>query len=169
MDNSKTHQHAISGKQTELMIQRIDHTNIYVAKAIYDIFQVSYAVEAELLNTTNFPPLQRQTHEFLTSLNSFYGYYINDVLVAVTEIKPHDSSTHIQSLVVHPEYFKQGIAQKLISFVFDSYNSKLFTVETGKDNFPACQLYQKVGFLKTKTWLTEHDIMKVRFEKLIKR
>jgi GNAT superfamily N-acetyltransferase len=148
------------------VIKTLEHPNYDIAIAIHSVFQVSYAIEAKLLNAVNFPPLQRQLNEFTNCKNTFYGYYVEDSLAAVTEILHNNKTTHIQSLVVHPEYFRQGIAQRLINFVFETYNSTLFTVETGADNLPACKLYEKMGFIETRKWMTEHDIVKVRYEKV---
>lgn len=147
------------------MIQTLEHTKQKTALEIRSVFQVSYAIEAELLKATNFPPLQRLLGSFINSNNTFYGYFKDDKLVAVTEILHDNKTTHIQSLVVHPHFFRQGIAQKLIDFTFKTYNSPLITVETGADNLPACQLYVKMGFTETRKWMTEHDIVKVGFEK----
>lgn len=69
------------------MIKVIDHTNSNIAIAIRQVFQVSYAIEAKLLNAVNFPPLQRQLTAFKNCKNTFYGYYVEDTLAAVTEIK----------------------------------------------------------------------------------
>lgn len=149
------------------MIQILDHTNQEVAIAIREVFQASYAIEAQLLNAINFPPLQRQLNAFMDCNTTFYGYFNDDSLAAVTEIKENGNSTHIQSLVVLPEYFKQGIAQKLITHTIITYNPELLTVETGADNFPACQLYEKMGFTQTRKWMTKHDIVKVHYKRIM--
>lgn len=147
------------------MIKTLNHTDHHIAYEIQQVFQVSYAVEAQLLNVDNFPPLQRKLNEFTNCNNIFYGYYVNETLAAVTEIKHNNTTTHIQSLVVRPDFFRKGIAQKLIDFTLKTHNSPLITVETGADNLPASQLYVKMGFKETRKWMTEHDIVKVGFEK----
>lgn len=147
------------------MIQRLDHTNKVVAKRLYHVFQKSYSVEAKLLGATNFPPLQRTQDDFLASKNSFLGFYMDAQLIAVIEIAFQKPAVHIQSLVVLPNYFKMGIASSLISYLFVTYPSPLFTVETGLKNVPAAALYKKHGFVETKQWNTDHGIRKVRFEK----
>ena len=147
------------------MIVKIDNKKIEISKEIYSIFQVSYKIEAELLQATNFPPLNRTTTEFLDSSNTFYAYYIKKHIAGVIEIDDNSKSTHIQSLVVYPKYFRQGIAKQLVQFVLDSYTSKLFTVETGLDNKPAIKLYTGFNFQETKQWNTNHEVRKIRFEK----
>ncbi|WP_370089809.1 GNAT family N-acetyltransferase [Ekhidna sp.] len=130
------------------------------------MFQVSYVVEAKLLNAEdNFPPLKRPLSAFINTNTIFYGYHKNEKLVAVMEIKADAQSTHIQSLVVDPAFFRKGIAGKLLSFLFENFNSPLFTVETGAANDPAIALYERFGFKLVKKWMTEFGIEKVAFEK----
>lgn len=149
------------------MIQELQHTDVTVARKIHRVFQLSYAVEADLLKAVNFPPLQRNLADFVKSQTDFHGYFKDDDLAAVTEIKSEPHNTHIQSLVVDPSYFRQGIGKSLLFFVLNTYKSATFTVETGLDNLPAIALYKKFGFMETKQWDTDHGVRKVRFQKEI--
>jgi ribosomal protein S18 acetylase RimI-like enzyme len=103
----------------------------------------------------------------LESKNDYYGYLIDDVVGAVIEIINNGKSIHIQSLVVDPKFFRQGIAQNLISYLFDSFDSEIYTVETGAANQPAVTLYEKNGFMEIEQYYAEFDIRKVRFERKI--
>ena len=69
------------------MIIQIDNQDIYNAKEIHYVFQASYKVEANLINAIDFPPLKRSVKDFLECINLFYGYYFEDELVGVIEIK----------------------------------------------------------------------------------
>lgn len=147
------------------MIKKLDHKIIGISEKIRSIFQSSYAVEAKLLQAKDFPPLKRAIDDFLNSETEFYGYYENQEIVAVIEIENNKDSTHIQSLVVNPKFFRQGIAQSLISYLFDSLDSSIYTVETGAENQPAVTLYKKNGFVEIEQYYAEFDIRKVRFER----
>ena len=151
------------------MIRKVDHKETTVALQLYELFQVSYSIEARILGAIDFPPLKRELESFMESKNDFYGYYMDQELAAVTEIDSGPESTHIQSLVVHPKFFRQGIGHALVSFVLDHYDSQLFTVETGVKNDPATQLYLKLGFREVYQYDTDHGVRKVRFEKLPER
>jgi ribosomal protein S18 acetylase RimI-like enzyme len=147
------------------MIQKLQHTNIEIATEIRAVFQVSYAVEAKLLNALNFPPLKRPLENYVNSDTVFFGYRKDKELAGVIEIDHNSDFTYINSLVVAPKFFRQGVAKSLMEFVFDTFDSNLFVVETGLDNGPATQLYLKFGFKEVKQWNTNHGVRKIKFER----
>jgi len=149
------------------LIERLNNTDLEISKKIHSVFQVSYKVEAKLLNATNFPPLKRSLENYVKSNTAFYGYLKNEVLAGVIEVDHKDNSTHINSLVVKPNFFRQGIAKKLMEFVFNTFGSKPFIVETGVHNEPATELYKKLGFKEVKQWETDFGIRKIQFERRI--
>lgn len=147
------------------MIDKLKNKDIDISKKIRSVFQVSYAVEAKLLNATDFPPLKRSLESYLQSDNDFFGYIKNQELAGIVEIKHENKFIHIQSLVVNPKFFRQGIAKELMEFVLNLFDSKLFMVETGVENRPAIELYKKFDFIETNQWDTNHGIRKIRFER----
>ena len=147
------------------MISKINNKDYKIAQQIYDIFQASYAVEAELLKVVDFPPLNRTILKLSSSDSEFYGYFYDKKLVGVAEIKTRHEITHIQSLVVYPKYFRKGIGSKIVQFVLDTYNSNTFTVETGVNNYPAIKLYTSFTFKEEYQWDTDHGVRKIRLKR----
>ena len=147
------------------MIVKIDNKRNQIALEIRRIFQASYAIEAKMLKAIDFPPLKRTISQFIDSNSEFYAYYMKQNIAGLIEISSNQSITHIQSLVVYPKYFRQGIGKKLVMFVLDTYTSINFTVETGIDNHPAIKLYASLGFEEQNQWDTNHGVRKVRFKK----
>ena len=147
------------------MIKRLQNNEIEIAKKIHSIFQESYKIEAQLLNASDFPPLKRPIESYIKSDTEFFGYLKNKEIAGVIEINHNSNYTHIDSLVVAPKYFRQGIARKLIEFVFETFDSKLFVVETGLENNPANELYKKFGFVEVKQWDSDHGVRKIKFER----
>lgn len=149
------------------MIERLSNKDLITAQKIKDVFQVSYAVEAKLLGAIDFPPLKRSIDLYVDCENEFFGYVLNQALAGVIEINHNDRFTHIQSLVVRPQFFRKGIASNLMEFTLNSFDSKLFIVETGVKNLPAIELYKKFDFLEVNQWDTDHGVRKIKFEKWI--
>jgi len=123
-------------------------------------------VEADLLNATDFPPLSRQLDEFLNSNTEFYGLFKGSETVAIVELKSDETNTDIHSLVVHPDHFRQGLGRELMQFVFSTFDSESFTVETGLENEPATKLYKQLGFVEQEQWDTPFGIRKISFKKI---
>jgi ribosomal protein S18 acetylase RimI-like enzyme len=145
------------------MILTINQKDQKTAETIRSVFQASYTIEAKLLKATDFPPLKRRLEEFIESRNAFYGYYMEDTLTGVVEVKAEESNTHIQSLVVHPNFFRNGIGSALVQFVLENYPTNTFTVETGLANEPAKDLYYGFHFRKVREYDTTHGIRKIAF------
>ncbi|MFT4848600.1 MAG: GNAT superfamily N-acetyltransferase [Sediminicola sp.] len=144
------------------MITILDQEEDTVPEKIHCIFQASYAVEAELLGAKDFPPLKRTIIDFKNSDTSFFGHWIGKELTAVIEIEPSPSAFHISSLVVHPKYFRRGIASELIAFIFRLFIGNKITVETGLANIPAIALYKSFDFKEIDQYDTDHGIRKIR-------
>ncbi|MDB4851409.1 GNAT family N-acetyltransferase [Flavobacteriaceae bacterium] len=146
------------------MIKKLDHTNLAIATKMRVVFQESYAVEAALLNATNFPPLQRPLESYIKSTTTFFGYHIKDEIVGIVEVSPKEKTTHINSLVVSPHFFRQGIGRELMNYILQKFSSKVVTVETGFENIPASKLYISFHFKEVKQWDTDHGVRKIRFK-----
>ena len=146
------------------MIRKLDNTVYENAKLIWKVFQLSYSVEARILNTENFPPLKRSIKNIQESNNNFFISEIEDVVNGVIEIDEELESIHIQSLVVLPSEFRKGIASKMLDFILDLYKKNKITVETGVDNIPAVNLYLRFKFNEIFQWDTDHGVRKIRFE-----
>ena len=146
------------------MIKKLDHTNQAIATKMRVVFQESYAVEATLLNAVNFPPLQRPLESYIKSTTTFFGYHNNDEIVGIIEVSSKQKITHINSLVVSPHFFRQGIGRQLMQHILQYFSSKVFTVETGLENIPASKLYTSLGFKEVSQWDTDHGVRKIRFK-----
>jgi ribosomal protein S18 acetylase RimI-like enzyme len=146
------------------MIKKLEHNNLIIATKMRVVFQESYAIEAKLLNAINFPPLQRPLESYINSNTTFFGYHIKDDIVGIIEVSSNEKATHINSLVVSPHFFRQGIGRQLIKYVLQNFFSKIFTVETGLENIPASKLYRSFHFKEVRQWDTDHGVRKIRFE-----
>ena len=151
----------------EIKLQQIDSKSEENAQLLFELWQLSYAVEADWLGIDYkiFPPLQRMPKAFLSSDNSFYVYQNQDRIIACLEIKVLENAIRIQSALVHPDWIRQGIGRQLMHFVFESYTDKsTFLIETGAKNKPAIALYKEVGFSIVGVYRSS-GILKVKMKK----
>lgn len=151
------------------MIQQLNNTAPEVCQQIYQVFQSSYKIEADLIGVQNFPPLSRTVEQIQQSNNEFYGVIVAGELAGVIEISLNEFSVQdiletaleIESLTVSPLFFKQGIASLLIEFALQNKTFEYAIVETAVVNQPAIKLYEKHGFRIFKQFTPEHGIEKV--------
>ena len=144
------------------MVSKLDPNDERVAQQLWQVWQASYAVEAKLLGATDFPPLKRTVNEFQEGTTDFYGIWENGRLAAAMEINAKPQVPHLNSLVVHPDFFRRGFGRQLVSFALALFLGSDMTVETGVDNGPAIALYLKLGFVETGQYLPDHGIRKIK-------
>ncbi len=143
------------------MIKKLDNSKEDIALQIFNVFQRSYQVEAQLIGVQNFPPLLRKKRAIELAKTRFYGFIEDDSLVAVIEITLEDQCLDIESLTVDPSHFRKGIANSLIRYVLEELSFSKATVETAVANTPAIKLYEKHGFVEFKRWTPDHGIEKL--------
>ncbi|WMO13177.1 GNAT family N-acetyltransferase [Pseudoalteromonas piscicida] len=143
------------------MIQKLNNRDASMAREIFNVFQRSYKIEAELIGASYFPPLSRTIEDICGATSHFYGYFENQNLAAVIEIVIFEKTLEIDSLTVDPSYFRKGIAGKLLNFALTEFDAAKVIVETATANAPAIKLYNKHGFVEYKRWLPAHGIEKL--------
>ena len=143
-------------------MELLEHNSTSVATEIYDVFQLSYKVEAGLVGIEDFPPLRRSASLIQSSNSQFFGQRIGGDLAAVVESTDDGENLSIDSLVVHPQYFRRGLASQLLQSLLEKSSWQHAFVETAAANDPALELYRKFGFSETKRWKTADGIEKVR-------
>ncbi|MEG0731210.1 MAG: GNAT family N-acetyltransferase [Vagococcus sp.] len=103
---------------------------------------------------------KKQAKSFLSErLNNqdsmIYIAYLNDKPVGFTQLFPSFSSVSMEKmwilndLYIAPSARKKGIADELMKTAINfskETNSKGLRLETSSDNYPAQQLYEKIGF-----------------------
>jgi len=155
------------------MIQQLNNSSYEVSQKIYQVFQGSYKIEADLIGVENFPPLSRTVEHIQASTSDFYGFIVEGELAGVIEITLNEGAVEsiakttleIGSLTVSPLYFKQGVASRLIEFILQNKAFEYAIVETAVANQPAIKLYEKHGFRVFKQFTPAHGIEKVALQR----
>jgi GNAT superfamily N-acetyltransferase len=131
------------------MIHKLHSSSFEVAASILQIQIPSYKVEADYLNSTAIPRLYDTVNDIQSCVETFYGYFSEDKLVGFISFIQEAKLIDIHRLVVSPDFFKKGIATKLLLYIFNMFPSSMtYIVQTGKANTPALALYKKHSFIE---------------------
>lgn len=124
-------------------------------RQIWALQHIAYRIEAELIGAKDLPPLMDTVESLRRCNETFYADFDEDGeirgAVAVETEKP--GTLTISRMMVHPASHKQGIASRLLEYVFSQYAEvSLYIVSTGILNEPAVSLYRKYGFEPVETF-----------------
>ncbi|MEH7225287.1 GNAT family N-acetyltransferase [Bacillus sp. JJ1566] len=125
---------------------------------VLNIQTASYKFEAELIGTSDIPPLKDTVDSLQQSGEIFYGYCIGEEVCGVIAFKVEGNEIDIYRLFVHPNHFRKGIAQMLLHYIESKYGANTIKVATGTKNIPAIHFYQKNGFEKVKEVLVDQQL-----------
>ncbi|WP_223587881.1 GNAT family N-acetyltransferase [Neobacillus bataviensis] len=132
------------------MIREINFQKDCLLKDLFNLQRASYLVEAELINFFEIPPLKESMEDLKESGETFFGYFEDGELTGAISYTIDGKEVTICRMVVHPNHFRKGIAQKLLTHVEKNHSDLgIFKVSTGKENSPAKNLYLKNGFQLT--------------------
>lgn len=150
------------------MIKKLNLKDHTVAKQVLELQIISYKVEAELIGFNDIPHLKDTINSLKECDEIFYGYYVNDVLAGIISYNIIKFVLDIHRVAIHPNYFRMGIAGKLINFIEDlEGNIDKYVVCTGAKNLPAVNMYLKSGYKKVNDKQIGEKIYLSEFEKEI--
>ena len=147
------------------MIKLLDHKDIEVVAKLVKLQKASYIVEAELIGFMQIPPLLELPEDIMNCEEIYYGYFMGGDLAGIISYKIETAVLDICKVAVHPDYFKRGIATKLIKFVEQTAGIKSIIVSTGLKNDPAVKLYNSLGFVEIDVCEVAQGVHIVNFEK----
>ncbi|MCE7986017.1 MAG: GNAT family N-acetyltransferase [Caldilinea sp. CFX5] len=150
------------------MIALLDQRDPRIAEQIYHLQQASYAVERDLIEYLDFPPLAVTAQEIQAEPDTFLGYWEDGYLAGVLSFTLTPALLDIGRLIVHPLYFRRGIAGQLLQMVENYAKAPIrITVSTAEKNLPAVRLYQKHGYHLTERTVLPDGLVLVRFFKSV--
>ena len=146
--------------EAAFQVSLLDHGT--AAAEVHRLFQRAYTVEAALLQVTDFPPLARTQADIESADSEFLGVHGGAGLIAVVELERAPGQVLIASLVVDPDFFRQGIARNFLGHVIAACECQSLVVETATANLPALKLYQAMGFALDSEHITGDGIRMAR-------
>ncbi|OCA80884.1 GNAT family N-acetyltransferase [Pseudobacillus wudalianchiensis] len=150
----------------KLFIQELDIKALETAQKVWSIQIPAYKAEAELIQYWNLPPLKETAASLQQCGETFYGGFIQDELAGVISFKMTKEELDIHRLMVHPQFFRKGIARALVRHIEQlAGGDKKIIVSTGTNNRPAVQFYKQCGFKEVKKIITAEGLSLTFFAK----
>ncbi|WP_043932871.1 GNAT family N-acetyltransferase [Bacillus sp. EB01] len=129
------------------MIKEINITRKDIAQEVLDIQLPAYMTEAKLIDFYEIPTLNDTVETLRQCGERFCGYYENGSLCGAISYKLISETVDIHRLMVHPDYFRKGIANQLLAYLEErNPDADSLVVSTGSGNTPAIRFYEKHGF-----------------------
>jgi ribosomal protein S18 acetylase RimI-like enzyme len=145
----------------------LDITDPGTAAEVLAVQHAAYAVEAELIGSSDTPPLRETLDELRDRPEHFLGIRDADGLAAlVAWQRLPDGTLDICRLAVAPRAFRRGYASTLLDALDAREPAEHAVVSTGAANTPALALYKRRGFVELETIEVVPGLKITRLERL---
>jgi ribosomal protein S18 acetylase RimI-like enzyme len=147
-------------------IRRLELRDQGTLDALVALQRASYRVEADLLGANTLPALTESPRALRRSGETFLGRYEGERLAGAISWKRRRAVVDIHRLVVHPDFFRRGIARELIDALeADEPGAERMLVATGAANLPARRLYESRGFRAVDEHVVRGNITILTYER----
>jgi GNAT superfamily N-acetyltransferase len=147
-------------------IKEIDLSEKATAGEVLHLQRTSYRIEADLIGTEEIPPLKESLEQLQNCGETFIGCYMNNRLAGAVSYKMFETTIDVHRVMVHPDFFRKGIALKLITWIEQrETSSSEVVVSTGAANLPAVRLYEKLGFVRKEDSIVGNGVVLANFIK----
>lgn len=114
-----------------------------------DIQHAAYQVEARLIDDDRIPALSEDVDGLRAAGLLWLTAFIDDRLVGAIGWTEDAKELDIDRLVVSPDSHRRGVGSTLVRQVLQRAGKRRVIVSTGRDNAPAKDLYERLGFART--------------------
>jgi ribosomal protein S18 acetylase RimI-like enzyme len=152
-------------------IERLNMADRDTAEQVWALQHAAYREEAKRIGVSDLPPLQDTVAGLQACLETFYGIFTADgqLAGAVSTEQANGDQTVICRMMVHPDYFRQGMGSRLLQQVLSAEPpGSEWTVTAEIRNMPALRLYERHGFRRVRTFRPAPDITMVVLSRAVR-
>lgn len=120
-----------------------------LAGALLGIQHAAYQVEARLIDDHRIPALSEDVDGLRAAGLLWLAAFVDDHLVGAIGWTEGAKELDIDRLVVSPDAHRRGVGSTLVRHVLQRAGKRRVVVSTGRDNGPAKDLYERLGFART--------------------
>jgi len=147
-------------------IRHLASLSMAEATCLVALQRAGYALEAELIDYPQLPPLFETPEQLVASGERFLLWEEEDALRGALGFKREDDLLDIWRLVVDPQSFRRGIGRALVAAA-EAYAVRpgRVIVSTAERNEPAVRLYLSAGYSVAERRTLPDGLALVHFEK----
>ncbi|MBC8079620.1 MAG: GNAT family N-acetyltransferase [Gorillibacterium sp.] len=135
------------------LIREIDVMDNNEALQVLSLQLASYRIEADVIGFNDLPPLKDTFSSLRKSGQTFCGFFVEGVLAGCSAYSRENNIVHVCRMMVHPDFFRQGIADSLLTYIEEQESDgHQFMVTAVINNLPAVRLYEKHGYKQGDKW-----------------
>lgn len=146
----------------------IEQATVSDAEAILALQRLAYQSEAAIYDDFTLPPLTESLDQLLVLFGShtFLKAVTENRLVGSVRGVACDSCCQIGRLIVHPDWRRCGLGTRLMGVLETRFpHVERFELFTGHRSAGPLQLYEKLGYARTKTVVVHERLRLVYLEK----
>jgi len=117
-----------------------------LAGALLEVQHAAYAVEAGLIGDERIPPLHENLEDLQNAPLQWLAAFADGAPVGAVAWSEDRCEVDIDRLLVAPSAHRRGVGSALVRAVLLRARGRRTTVSTGRDNTPARNLYERLGF-----------------------
>lgn len=140
------------------MIRKLQMSDGETAEAIWYLQHVAFREELKQIGMMHKFRITDTVESLQQSEEEFLGYYQDGEWIGALSWSLKDVKLMIHRLMVHPDYFRRGIASALLSEVLTQESHEIAEVYVSENNDPAMQLYRKFSFIPLKRYTVSAGI-----------
>lgn len=144
------------------MIRKLQMSDKATAEAIWRLQHAAYREEMRRIGIAYTPPLLDTVEKLRCAKEHYLGYEKDGEWAGALAYTIKGDKLSIDRLMVHPDFFRQGIASALLDEVISQTKHKFAEVYVSEKNEPAVQLYRKWSFEPRKRIIVSPEIVLIQ-------
>lgn len=144
----------------------VDIRDPAIAAAALALQREAYAVEAQLIDFAELPPVNESLQRLMRSDETFLFCRHGDELVGMLAYERAEATLTVSRLAVSPQFFRHGVASLLLeALAAREPDAERINASTAATNRPGIDCYQQRGFHISRRWTTEEGLALVTLTK----
>ena len=131
---------------------QIEYAEQSDVRELYSLQQLAFKTEAAMIGSDSVPALLETAEENAADFNHWTTLKLMDGnnIIGSIRYRPSAGKVEVGRLMIHPDYRRQGLAQKMLKTMDQECPGKVKELYTCTKSWTNIKLYRKMGYRPTK-------------------